>query len=95
MRKNSSFRMVPRMSTGVVGGLRGVAIPQDLALGPHTRPEVRWRVQAPGTGLRGVTPLTDVAAAVARRGGTASSGTNGGDPVVGWARTLFRSVPMG
>ena len=39
-----------------------------LSVGPRTRAEVRWRVQAPGTGLRGVTPITDVAAAVARRG---------------------------
>ena len=33
MWKKSSFRMVPRMSTGVVGGLRGVAMPQDLCAG--------------------------------------------------------------
>jgi hypothetical protein len=43
-------------------------MPPGLSLGPPTRLEVRWRVLAPGTGLRGVTPLTDVAAAVARRG---------------------------
>jgi hypothetical protein len=43
-------------------------MPLGLFLRPPTRPEVRWQVQAPGTGLRGVTPLTDVAAAVARRG---------------------------
>jgi hypothetical protein len=44
-------------------------MPPGLSLGPPTRPEVRWRVQTPGTGLSGVTPLTDVVAAVARRGG--------------------------
>ena len=95
MWKNSSFRIVPRMSTGVAGGLRGVAMPQDLALGPLTRLEVRWRVQTPGTRLRSVTPFTDGAVAGAWRGETAASGRHGGDPVVGWARTLFRSVPMG
>ena len=59
MWKNSSFRIVPRMSTGVAGGLRGVAMPQDPALGPLIRLEVRWRVQTPGTRLRSVTPFTD------------------------------------
>ena len=38
------------------------------SLGTPTRPEVRWRVQAHGMGLRGVTPLTDIATAVAWRG---------------------------
>ena len=93
--KNSSFRIVPRMSTGVVEGLRGVAMPQNLALGPHTCLEVWWREQTPGTRLQSVTPFTDGAAADACRGETAASGRHGGDPVVGWARTLFRSVPMG
>ena len=83
------------MSTGVVGGLRGLAMPQDLTLGPLTRLEVRWRVQTPGTRLRSVTPFTDGAVAGAWRGETAASGRHGGDPVVGWAQTLFRSVPMG
>ena len=93
--KNSSFWIVPRMSTGVVVGLRGVAMPQDLALGPHTCLEVRWRVQTPGTWLRSVTPFTDGAAAGAWRGEMATSGRHGGDPLVGWARTMFWSVPMG
>ena len=93
--KNSSFRIVSRMSTGVVEGLRGVAMAQNLVLGPHTCLEVRWRVQTPGTRLRSVTPSTDGAAAGTWRGETAASDRHGGDPVVGWARTLFWSVPMG
>ena len=74
MCKNSSFRIVPRMSTGVVGGLRGVAIPQDLALGPLTRLEMCWRVQTPGMWLWSVTPFTDGAIAGSWRGETAASG---------------------
>ena len=93
--KNTSFRIVNRMSTGVVGGLRGVAKPQDLALGPHTCVEVRWRVQTPGTRFRSVTPFTDGAAAGAWKGETAVSGRHGEDPVVGWAQSFFRSDPMG
>jgi len=77
------------MSTGVAGGLRGVAMPQDLALGPLTRLEVRWRVQTPGTRLRSVTPFTDGAVAGAWRGGNGrvgptrrgSCGGLGPDPV--------------
>ena len=30
-------------------------MPPGLSMGPPTRPEVRWRVEAHGTGLRGVT----------------------------------------
>ena len=73
----------------------GVALPPGHSLGTPTNPEVWWRVQAHGTGIRGVTPLTDIAAAVARRGGTATSGSNGGNLVVGFARTLIRSEPRG
>ena len=76
-------------------GYLGVAMPPGLALGPLTRLEVWWQVQAPGTRLRSVTPLTDVAAAVARSGETATSGRHGGNLVEGCARTLIRSVPMG
>ena len=83
------------MSTGVVGGLRGVAMPQDLALGPLTRLELRWRVQTPGTWLRSVTPFTDGAVAGSWRRETAASGRRVGNLAVGWARTMFRSVPMG
>ena len=68
-------------------------MPPGLYLGPHTCPEVRWRGQAHGTGLRGVTPLAYVPATVARRGGMATSGSNGGYLGVGRARTLIRSVP--
>ena len=43
-------------------------MPPGLSLGPPTRPEVRWWVQAHGTGLRGVTPRTNVATTFARSG---------------------------
>ena len=65
------------------GYLGGVAMEPDLALGPLTRLEVWWQVQAPATRLRSVTPLTDVAAAVAWRGETATSGRHGGNLAVG------------
>jgi hypothetical protein len=66
-----------------------------LAVGPPKRVEAWWQAQAPGTRLRGVPPLTGVAAAVSRREEMATSGRHGGNLVVGWARTLFGGVAMG
>ena len=56
------------MSTCVLGGLRGLAMPPNLSLGPLTCLEVWWQVQTPGTRLRSVTPVTAGAAAGAWRG---------------------------
>ena len=57
--------------------------------------KVLWRLQTPGTRLRGVPPLTDGAAAGTWRGETDPSGLHGGDLAVGLARMLLQSVPMG
>ena len=54
-----------------------------------------WRVQMPGTRLRGVPPVTDGAAAGTWSGETDASGLHGGDLAVGLARMLLQSVPMG
>jgi hypothetical protein len=70
-------------------------MPPGLAVGPLMRVEAWWQVQAPGTRLRGVSPRTDVAAAVSRRGETATFGRHEGNLAVGWARTVFGGVAMG
>ena len=62
---------------------------------PLTSLEVLWRVQTPGTRLRGVPPLTDGAAAGTWWGEMDASGLHGGDLAVGLARMLLQSVPMG
>ena len=56
---------------------------------------VLWRLQTPGTHLRGVAPLTDGSAADTWRGETDASGLHGVDVVVGLARMLLPGVPMG
>ena len=87
MRKIPLLQVVLRVSTSVVGGLRGLAMPPNLALGPLTCLEVWWQVQTPGTRLRSVTPFTDGAAAGTWRGEMAALGRRGGDPAVGRAQT--------
>ena len=62
------MRIALRVSTTVAGGLRGLACRQILRRRPLTSLEVLWRVQTPGTRLRGVPPLTDGAAANTWRG---------------------------
>ena len=62
------MRIALRVSTTVAGGLRGLACCQILRRRPLTSLEVLWRVQTPGTRLRGVPPLTDGAAAGPWRG---------------------------
>ena len=57
-----------RVSTTVASGLRGLAWRQILRRRPLTSLEVLWRVQTPGTRLRGVPPITDGAAAGTWRG---------------------------
>src|SRR5918994_6249243 len=89
------MRIALRVSTTVAGGLRGLACRQILHGRPLTSLEVLWRVQTPGTRLRGVPPLTDGAAAGTWRGETDASGLHGGDLAVGLARLLLQSVPMG
>ena len=79
----------------MAGGLRGLAYRQILCRRPLTSLEVLWRLQMPGTRLRGVPPLTDGAAAGTWRGETEASGLHGGDLAVGLARMLLQSVPMG
>ena len=83
------------MSTTVASGLRGLACRQILRRRPLTSLEVLWRVQTPGTRLRGVPPLTDGATAGTWWGETDLSGLHGGDLAVGLARMLLQSVPMG
>ena len=84
------------MSTTVAGGIRGLACRQILRRRPLTSLEVLWRVQMPGTRLRGVPPpLTDGAAAGTWRGKTDASGLHGGDLAMGLARMLLQSVPLG
>ena len=82
------------MSTTVAGGLRGLAYRQILRRRPLTSLEVLWRLQTPGTRLRGVPPLTDGAAAGTWRGETDAWCLHGGDLAVGLARMLLQSVPM-
>ena len=89
------MRIALRVSTTVAGGLRGLACRQIMRRQPLTSLEVLWRVQTPGTRLRGVPPLTDGAAAGTWRGETDASGLHGGDVAVGLARLLLESVPMG
>ena len=72
----------PRMYEGPVRRSGGIATPLGHA-------------QAPDTWLRGVPPLTDGATAGTWRGETDVSGLHGGDLVVGLARLLLQSVPMG
>ena len=79
----------------MAGGLRGVAYHKILRRRPLTSLEVLWRLQMPGTRVRGVPPLTDGAAAGTWRGETDASGLHGGDLAVGLARMLLQSVPMG
>ena len=83
------------MSTTVAGGLRGLACRQILRRRPLTSLEVLWRVQTPGTRLRGVPPLTDGAAAGTWRGETDASGLHGVDVALVLARMLLPGVPMG
>ena len=89
------MRIALRVSTTVAGGFRGLACRQILRRRPLTSLEVLWRVQTPGTRLRGVPPLTDGGAAGTWRGETDASGLHGGDLAVGLARMLLQSVPMG
>ena len=79
----------------MAGGLRGLACRQILRRRPLTSLEVLWRVQMPGTRLRGVPPLTDGVAAGTWRGETDASGLHGGDLAVDLARMLLQSVPVG
>ena len=79
----------------MAGGLRGLACRQILRRRPLTSLQVLWRVQTPGTRLRGGPPLTDGAAAGTWRGETDAAGLVGGDLAVGLARMLLQSVLMG
>ena len=79
----------------MAGGLRGLACHQILRRQPLTSVEVLWRLQTPGTRVRGVPPLTDGAAAGTWREEMNASGLPGGDLAVGLARLLLQSVPMG
>ena len=56
---------------------------------------VLWHVRRGDTHLRGVPPVTDVAAAGTWRGETAASGLHGVDLAVGLARMLLPGVPLG
>ena len=78
----------------MAGGLRGLACRQILRRRPLTSLEVLWRLQKPGTRVRGVPPLTDGAAAGTWREETDTWDLHGGDLVVGLARKLVQSVPM-
>ena len=90
------MRIALRVSTTVAGGLRGLACRQILRRRPLTSLEVLWRVQTPGTHVRGVPPpLTDGAPAGTWRAETDAWGLHGGDLAVGLARMLLQSVPMG
>ena len=73
----------------------GVAYRKILRRRPLTSLEVLWRLQTPGTRVRGVPPLTDGAAAGTWRGETDAWGLHGGDLAVGLPRMLLQSVPMG
>ena len=79
----------------MAGGLRGLACRQILRRRPLTSLEVLWRLQTPGTRVRGVPPLTDGAAAGTWRGETDASGLHGVDVAVGLARMLLPGVPLG
>ena len=58
--------------------------------------KVLWRLQMPGTRLRGVASQpTDGAAGGTWMGETDASGLHGGDVAVGLARMLLPGVPMG
>ena len=58
--------------------------------------KVLWRMQTPGTRLRGVaSQLTGGAAGDTWMGETEARGLHGGDLAVGLARMLLQSVPMG
>ena len=92
--KIPSMRIALRASTAVAGGLRGLACRQILRRRPLTSLEVLWRLQTPGTRVRGVPPLTNGAAAGTWSGETDASGLHGGDLAVGLARLLLQSVPM-
>src|SRR3954462_10538410 len=56
IRKIPSTRIALRESTAVAGGLRGLACRQILRRRPLTSLEVLWRLQTPGTRVRGVPP---------------------------------------
>ena len=76
--------------------LLGVAYRKILRRRPLTSLEVLWRLQMPGTRLRGVPPpLTDGAAAGTWRGETDASGLHGVDVAVDLARMLLPGVPLG
>ena len=79
----------------MAGGLRVLACRRILRRRPLTSLEVLWWLQTAGTRVWGVPPLTDGAAAGTWRGETDASGLHGGDLVVGLARMLLQSVPMG
>ena len=69
----------------MAGGLRGLACLQILRRRPLTSLEVLWRLQMPGTRVRGVLPLMDGAAAGTWRGETDAWGLHGGDLAMGLA----------
>ena len=83
------------MTTTVAGVLRGLACRQILRRRPLTSLEVLWRLQMPGTRVRGVPPIMDGAAAGTRRGEMDASSLHGVDVAVGLARMLLQSVPKG
>ena len=68
---------------------------QILRRRPLTSLEVLWRLQTPGTCVRGVPPLTDGAAAGTWRGKTDASGLHGWGLSLALAQMLLQSVPMG
>ena len=83
------LRIVLRVSTSVARGLQGLAMPPNLALAPLTCLEVCCQVQTPVMRLRSVTHFTEGAVASTWTGETAVPGRHEGDPMVGWAQTLF------
>ena len=89
------MRIALRVSTTVAGGLRGLACRQILRRRPLTSLEVLWRLQTPGTRVRGVPPLKNGVVAGTWRGETDVSGLHRGDLAVGLAQMLLQSVPMG
>src|SRR5512132_759071 len=69
----ASVQIVLRASTAVAGGLRGIACRQILRRRPLTSLEVLWRLQTPGTRVRGVPP-SRTAPPPAPGGGTRTRG---------------------
>ena len=62
---------------------------------PLTCLEVLWRLQMPGTRLRGVPPPHGRSRRRHLEGGNGRSGLHGVDVAVGLARMLLQSVPLG